>query len=241
MSLGELLVHHIGAIGALERAGAVDGHVHVAGNAASRAQIHDEVAGLIAIVVVVGERVVQAHEGTVGEHGRGGLLAGVVGRVAEGEGEGGLLTGEVGEVVAGRRVGGQLGQLRLDGAGEAYLGGDVLREVGSVVAHGVGAGDTDVLAAVFGGGRCERTDVEKRHGEDDGQRDDDERHGRPCEVETASRGEGVHLGGECGACARGVAAAARGSAVARTPLGAAIVGGRLIAAGLLAARGALAA
>lgn len=45
-------------------------------------------------------------EGTVGEHGRGGLLAGVVGRVAEGEGEGGLLTGEVGEVVAGRRVGG---------------------------------------------------------------------------------------------------------------------------------------
>lgn len=59
--------------------------------AASRAQIHDEVAGLIAIVVVVGERVVQAHEGTVGEHGRGGLFAGVVGRVAEGEGEGGLL------------------------------------------------------------------------------------------------------------------------------------------------------
>ena len=98
-----------------------------------------------------------------------------------------------------------------------------------------------MLAAVFGGGRCERTDVEKRHGEDDGQRDDDKRHGRPCEVETAGRGEGVHLGGERGACARGVAAAAGGGAVARTSLGAAIAGGRLFAVGLLAARGALAA
>ncbi|MFR1167825.1 MAG: hypothetical protein ACLSDQ_09705 [Adlercreutzia equolifaciens] len=31
--------------------------------------------------------------------------------------------------------------------------------------------------------------MEKRHGEDDGQRDGDERHRRPCEAEAAGRGE----------------------------------------------------